>query len=89
MITKPTSRIDQLGGIAKSCPYCIDRVRHNYQPNCDRCDSTGLVSLIDYERYFAEKYDRPIDLSLCRIPPLLKELRQRRENGEIDDDIPF
>lgn len=76
-------------GISKPCPYCTHLARSNYQPNCDRCDSTGLVSLITYERYFSEKYDRPIDLSLCRIPPMIKELRQRRENGELDDFCPF
>lgn len=84
--TKAESRIRELGGVAKSCPYCHDQRLENRKvvPICSHCDSTGLVSLIDYERYFAEKYGHPIDLSACRIPERLKELQSIPES-----DCPF
>lgn len=80
-ITKAERRIHELGGIAKSCPYCIDRARHKVTPICSHCDSTGLISLIDYERYFSEKYNRPIDLNQCRIPELIKQ-----NHSSLDED---
>lgn len=75
------SRIRDLGGIAQSCPYCLPKRRNKkVKVICSHCESTGLVSLITYERYFAEKYDRPIDLNKCRIPPMIKE------NNQLSDD---
>ena len=85
-LTKAEKRIHQLGGIAQSCPYCIHRAKSNVTPLCSHCDSTGLVSLIDYERYFSEKYDRPINLASCRIPDKIREFHQ---SDRYDDEIYF
>lgn len=87
--TKSESRIHQLGGIAKGCPYCVEKRRNSkVKPICNYCNSTGLVSLLDYERYFAEKYDRPINLNDVRIPEFIKKNHQSPDY-ESNLDCPF
>lgn len=79
------SRIRELGGIAKPCPECTAKRRNpKIKPICDYCNSTGLVSLMDYERWFSKEYDRPINLKDVRISDRIKELNNGKPSFKIN-----
>jgi hypothetical protein len=83
------NRIKHLGGIAKSCPECTSKRRNpRITPICNYCNSTGLVSLLDYERWFSQKLDRPINLNDVRIPEFIKKNHQSPDY-ESNLDCPF